>query len=311
MRLFAFFILTGLLTGCGDGTHFTSRSERELDDSPVQQELEARRASRRKGGDSIIDLTVAGKRAGRRKPLDIHFYIGSHKPELSFSSLSSPSFNICLHNFGKHTKKTGFLSLLKGWDWQFSHSRFSASEGKPLPLERDGRYVSNPYRPSQFRNPQETVLKPHWPFPDDVFSFTLAPLINGSSLYIGHITSPQKDSTIYYDAPLYDHSIHRDGRKNPLVGLDDLLTNKYSAIRSKSQVEIFVATNHFPPYSPEDIQTFLKRHKGTRIHLLSSNPANTGDLGALIEIVQKSKGTANSLCSDEKIGLKLAEIINR
>ena len=279
------------------------------------------RKRNRQGGekteaDTIIDLIIKGGNGGKDCPecgnnkVDMHFYIGWiswTKP--TFWHAISNSFANCQNKFARHISQKGFLSHLNSLDWQFSHSLFSAGEGRPGYLERDARYVPEPHCPSKRRCPSATVLNKHFAFYGDIFAYTLTPAMEGgNSFYVGHIISPQKDSTIRYDTPKYIHSIHKGGLENPLPGLDDLLTNKYEAIRPGSRVEVFVMTDYFPKYPEEEVDEFIKKYRSVRFHLLSSH-SQSSFLGSLRDMVEKSGGAAKQLCSNKNIGPELAEIV--
>ena len=149
----------------------------------------------------------------------------------------------------------------------------------------------------------------HFQYFEDIFAYTVTPFTsNGVSFYHGHYTTDARDNTIWYDAPEYDHKIHKNGKEDPLTGLDDLLTNKYGVIRNGSRVEVFVVTDKFPNYSEEDVKEFLNAHKKLRVHALYKSSQNK--LGSLVELVEETGGSINKLCGGNKnIGPELAEAI--
>ena len=321
MKFAVFFIvlltLSPLLpTACGgrgENTQFTRTAE--LDDIPFQEDVESRLRKRRGGekteADTIIDLIIKSERTGsggQGSMVDMHFYIGGGSWNNGFMYLITTSFAACQNRFAQHISQKGFLSHLESLDWQFSHSLFSAGQNRIGDLERNGERVPAPHRPFKRKRPGVTVLNKHFAFYGDVFIYTLTPALEHTRLYSNHTLSPQRDRTIEYDAPKHIHSIHKGGLDNPLPGLDDILTNKYGAIRSGSRVEVFVVTDYFPEYPEEEIDDFISRYKGVRVHLLSSH-SQSGFLGSLRDMVEKSGGAAKQLCSNKNIGPELAEII--
>ena len=243
-----------------------------------------------------------GKKKIYVKTRDIHFYIGP----------GGWNKSNCFNRFVQNTYRKGFLVHLKGVDWRFSHSLFSSAENSPGYLEHNGRYVGEIHRAFQRKTDYKTVLTKNFQYYEDIFAYTITPFVqHGGSFYVNHSTAA-RDNTIQYDAPKYDHKIHKDGGDDPLVGLDNLLTNKYDgAIRHKSQVvEVFVASDKFPNYSPEDIRDFLKEHKRVRIHALYVS--SQAKIGSLPELVEKTGGSIHHLCGGNKnIGPELAEVIKQ
>ena len=320
--LILFFALLVLLplfpTACGKPdkkTQFIGPTD--LEDIPFEENVESRiRKKAGQGGekteaDAIIDLIIKGKGAAGsgNNRVDMHFYIGgiSWNKTTIWQALGNAFIN-CQNKFARHISQKGFLSHLKNLDWRFSHSLFSAGEGRIGALERNGKIVPEPLRPFKIKRTPVTVLNKHFAFYGDVFIYTLTPAVENSVLYANHTISPQKDRTIQYDAPEYIHNTHKGGLDNPLPGLDDILTNKYEVIRDGSRVEVFVVTDYFPTYSEEEIDSFIGKHKSVRFHLLSSH-SQSGFLGSLRDMVEKSGGAAKQLCSNKNIGPELAEIV--
>ena len=238
------------------------------------------------------------KRIYRQENVDIHFYI------------SGKGRAYCSNQFVRATYNKGFLSHLGNLNWQFSHSVFSSGENVPGYLELDGRTVNAGHRPWKRKSNSQTVLTKNFQYYEDIFAYTVLPFLqSGSSFYVNHSTAAG-DSTIWYDAPEYDHNIHKDGDEDPLTGLDDLLTNKHGVIRKNSHVEVFVVVNKFPNYSQEEVENFINAHENLRVHALYKSSQNK--IGSLADIVEKTGGSINKLCGGNKnIGPELAEIIKQ
>ena len=236
-----------------------------------------------------------GRKHGEKR--DIHFYIGN-----------APGF--CLNTFAKNTYQKGFLSHLNDLNWWFSHSLFSAGENPPGYLEYDGRYLNSSRRTHKRRWEGLTVLHKGVQFYEDVFSYTVTPFVDGGgSFYLNH-TSSARDSMITYDAP-HRTAANKGGKDDPLAGLNDLLTEGYDVMRADTLADVFIVTNQFPDYTPEEIDAFLKTHANLRIHNLLPSPTifKKTKLGSLKDLVEKTKGTSNHLCSNKNIGPTLAEIV--
>ena len=227
---------------------------------------------------------------------DIHFYIGR-----------APAH--CLNTFAQDTYSKGFLSLLNDLSWRFSHSRFSAGENPPGYLEFDGKYLNDSKRTRKRRWEGVTVLHKRIQFYEDIFAYTVTPFVS-NGFYHGHITAHGPDSLISYDAPQWTDK-NRGGEDNPLAGLNDLLTEGYGAFRPGVFADVFIVTNQFPGYTPEEIDNFLKQHSNLRIHGLIPGPEifQKTDIGSLRDLIEKTKGTFNHLCGNDFIGPKLAEIV--
>ena len=238
-------------------------------------------------------------RRGRKhaEKRDIHFYIGS-----------APGF--CLNSFANKTYRQGFLSYLNDLNWWFSHSVFSSVENSPGYLEFDGRYLNSSHRTHKRKWEGVTVLHKRTQFYEDVFAYTVTPFVPvGDSFYHNH-SADTKDSMISYDAPQRPLE-NKNGGDNPLAGLDDLLTKGYDVMRPETLADVFIITNQFPDYAPEEIDAFLNKHANLRIHGLLPKPAlfKKTSLGSLQDLIEKTEGTSNQLCSDKNIGPKLAEIV--
>lgn len=242
----------------------------------------------------------------RKEKVDIHFYIGFNEG-IGRHILSGFNNNPCSNNkFVLNTYRKGFLSHLEDLNWQFSHSLFSAGSNIPNYLEWDGRYVKPPHQSHKRKFDAQTVLTQDFQYYEDIFSYTITPFIpGGDSFYLNH-SSNGRENTISYDAPEYTAS-NKGGSKDPLAGLNDLLTNKYEAIRDKSRVEVFIITDTFPDYASEQVDAFLAEHEKLRVHALYNS--SNSKTGSLAEIIEKTEGTTHSLCGDRNIGPKLAEII--
>ena len=239
---------------------------------------------------------TGGKIKIYQEKVDIHFYI------------DNPYKAYCSDKFVRNTYRKGFLEHLGHLDWWFSHSVFSPGENRPGRLEMDGRLVSAIHRARKRRSSSKTVMTKHFQYIEDIFAYTVAPFTSsGSSFYVNHSTAAG-DNTIWHDAPEYDHKIHKNGKEDPLAGLDDILTNKYGVIRKGSRVEVFVVADKFPNYSEEDVKDFLNAHKNLRVHALYKSSQNK--IGSLADIVEKTGGSINKLCGGNKnIGPDLAEAI--
>ena len=328
MKFYTFIILLGLFfAGCGDqSTQFTRTSE--LDDGPFRRDLEARiknRGGTVSDGDTIVDLIIKAKGSagsssssnGKKcekcpDKVDIHFYVG-------FTSFKKPTFwhtvwntfPSCLNKFAKYTHRKGFLSHLKTLNWQFTYSMFSSGKNQPGYLEFDGRHVPEVHRAFKRKSTHQFILNRSFSYYESIFTYTLTRYNSaGDSFYVNHNCSNPADCTIWYDAPKYDHAINKGGLEDPLAGLDDILTNKYGAIRANSRVEVFVVTDTFPDYTDKEIRSFTKKYKGVRVHLLSSH-SQSKFLGSLRDIAQAMGGEVKQLCSHEDIGPELAKIIKR
>ena len=244
----------------------------------------------------------------RKEKVDIHFYFGFNEG-IGWHILSSLNHGSCFNKFARNTykKDKGLLSNLKDLNWQFSHSLFSAGSNPPNNLEFDGHYVKPLHQTHKRRFDPQTVLTQRFQHYEDIFSYTISRFIaGGDSFYLDH-PSNGREHTISYDAPEYTSS-NKDGSKDPLAGLNDLLTNKYEAIRDKSRVEVFVITDSFPGYAQEQVEAFLAAHEKLRVHALYTSAKSKA--GSLAEIVEKTEGTTHSLCVNNKnIGPTLAEII--
>lgn len=251
---------------------------------------------------TVVESTGTSEATGKKvkmyqEKVDIHFYIDNNRSKA-----------YCSNEFVKNTYRKGFLEHLGHLDWWFSHSVFSPGENRPGYLEMDGRLVSAIHRTRKRRSSSQTVMTKHFQFFEDIFAYTVSPFTSsGSSFYVNHSTAA-RDNTILYDAPEYDHRIHKDGKEDPLVGLNDILTSKYEVIRNGSRVEVFVVTDKFPDYSEEDVNEFLNAHKNLRVHVLYKSSQNK--LGSLVELIERTGGSINKLCGGNKnIGPDLAKAI--
>ena len=238
-------------------------------------------------------------RHGKKTKVDIHFYI------------NPLGIKYCLNTFARTVYKTGFLSHLNHLSWRFSHSVFTDGENPPGNLEFDGQSVSDPKRAFKRKSIPQTVLTKRFRFYEDIFAYTVTPFTERAAdpIYVTHNFDSKKDGLIQYDAPVYPTNYSVLSKKLPSVldGLDDLLTQKYDAIRDDSRVEVFILTGAFPEYTDEDIENFTSRHKRVRIHHLK--PTNNKESDALIKLSETTGGATEPLCQDENIGLRLTEIV--
>ena len=250
--------------------------------------------------------------------VDMLFYVGWNslgmtKPgSLTLTSYFKSRFKTCLRGFAKQAFEANFLDRLQDLDWQFSHSSFSSKTNKPHLLEHEGHFVKAMTKEGKVK--QVAVLEKGVYKAREIFSHTLAPLFGDNtyhfSKYGWNVTLPRDD--VYYDAPSVSRLNH-DGAVDPLPGLDDLLTNKYGAVREGSRVEVFVLTDHFAGYSDEVVQDFLKKHPNVTIHLLhhegDKSVEGEYELGALPQLVEGTQGTVHSLCGDEDLIDKLVSLL--
>ena len=314
MKTYTLILLGLLLAGCTDqGIQFTPS-----DDAPFREDLENRLSSEGGdgSGDDMIDWIINTKGADGSQgdceqcsKVDLHFYIG-------FIGWTTPTvwhtvantFSNCRNKFAKHTYRKGFLSHLQNLNWQFSHSMFSSGKNQPGYLEFNGDYVEPSHRAYKKKSQPQSIMNRSFPFYEDIFSYTLTRFSPaGDSFYSSHPSSA-REHIISYDAPKFNYSINKNGLADPLAGLSDLLDNRYGAIREGSRVEIFIVTDTFPDYSEKELNSFIDKYKGVRIHLLSSHPQSRY-LGGLVDLAEQTGGAAQHLCKNKNIGPELAEIV--
>lgn len=311
MKTYTLILLGLLLAGCtNQGTQFIDDDSWDLDDHLSDGDGDPR------SGDDTIDWIINrgsnGSQGGCEQcsKVDLHFYIG-------FISWTKPStgqaiaqtFTNCRNKFAKHTYREGFLTHLNNLNWQFSHSLFSSGKNEPGYLEFQGEYVEPFHRVYKRKSKPQSIMNQNFSFYEDIFSYTLTRYSEaGDSFYPGYMQNT-KHPSISYDAPKYNHSINRNGLTDPLAGLSDILDNRYGAIREGSRVEIFVVADYFPDYPEQELQDFISKYSGVRIHLLSSHPQNNGFLGNLIDLAEQTGGAAKHLCENNNIGPELAEIV--
>ena len=310
MKTYTLILLGLLLAGCtGQGIQFTDDDSWNLNDRPSAGDRDI------SSEDDTINWLINARGANESQSdceqcskVDLHFYFGA-VGKSAWNSLFN-TFSNCLNKFARNTYTKGFLSHLQNLNWQFSYSLFSAGSNQPNFLEFDGRHVNPPHRSHKRKSYAQKILTQRFEYYEDIFSYTITPFTGGGdSFYSAHHANARGARTIRYDAP-FEHSTARNkgGSQDPLAGLSDLLDNRYGAIREGSRVEIFVVTNYFPDYSEEELQSFISKYQGVRIHLLSSHPQSSF-LGGLIDLTEQTGGAAKHFCKNKNIGPELAEIV--
>lgn len=202
----------------------------------------------------------------------------------------------CVNNLRSFSEEKGFLSRLKGLDWQVSLSYYFQNESALLPLEiRNG----HPHNIGKLFSPKRDYALSRGEYSleetNRLFHNTLkvvSPSYNDRGDYISEETTSNSNGNV----------------EDPLVGLDYILSKKpEDTIRSGSDVIVLLFGYDFPYYSSKIWKAFFKKHTNVNIIVTSSRLANVSNFLHILE--KNDRFTFMPICETKKSPKNLVKVI--